>query len=282
MCRKGLGLLGLVACLLVAGGAPTIDAAEDGKIFFLDFSHEKPQRLIVAHGVKETKPDVFTYMVYTLKNTDDADHEFYLEIHAKTDDGQEVRDGYHPLALQRIREKRGNEAVVVLQDGSSLEGSVEDDGFQLEVDSGTSIRSVSLDEVAEVQFKLWGHQEVTSPRNPTEGATGDAPRPLGKPFAIPRPVIKAGETRECVAIFKGVSENMDRLTVEFVGLTNDVVIETVADHTRKVTYRVFQIVYERPGDEFYPSLDKMTFVRKGWVDREETIKTDLKSPKEAK
>ncbi len=269
-------LSGLLAGLVVSG----VLAQESKKIFFLEFVHEKPRQLYIAHGASEVDPEAYLYMVYTLTNTDDVDHPFYLQVQAADDAGNSYRDGYHPTPLERIRKRLGNEAVVVLKDGSKEEGRLEINGDRYDLDQGTKSKSLRSSEVESVQYKLWGHRDVTTPETPG-GTKVTGPRPLGEPYEIARPIIKAGETRRCVAIFRGVSKQMDRLTIDVTGLTNDIIIEAVADHRRKITERVYQIVYKRPGDEFYPSMDAMSFVSKGWVDRERTIKTDLKQPKEA-
>ena len=276
--RRAAILSGLLVGLVVTGGL----AQESRKIFFIDFTHEKPRQLYLAHGASEKDPETYLYMAYSLTNTDDVDHPFYLQVQATDDAGNSYRDGYHPTALERIRKRLGNEAVVVLKDGSKEQGRLEINGDRYDLDQGTKSKSIRASDVEAVQYQLWGHRDVTTPETPggTE-VTGTGTRPLGQPYEIARPIIKAGETRRCVAIFRGVSKQMDRLTIEINGLTNDIIIEAVADHQRKITEKVYQIVYKRPGDEFYPSMDAMSFVSKGWVDRARTIKTDLKQPKEA-
>lgn len=271
--------LAVATCLvvLVAGVGY---AQDEAKLYFLKFTHDAPKELYLTTGDSGEEPEVFWYLVYTVENADPEDHEIYLEVTAETGKGVRYRDGYHPLALERIRKQTGNQAVVRLKDGTTVEGRVELGMDRTDVDEGTSSRSLKNDEVEEIRYKLWGHKEVTTPEEISSVEVRPERRPLGKPYKIARPILKAGETRQCVAIFPRLDAEMDRLTISILGLTNDILVEPTEPHTRKVTERLYQIVYERPGDEFHPSLDKISFVKEGWVDRERIIKTDLKSPKE--
>ncbi|MCZ6690170.1 MAG: hypothetical protein O7H41_11240 [Planctomycetota bacterium] len=257
-------------------------AQDEKKLFFLEITYETPKELYLRSGHGGEDRDVFWYFPYTLKNKDAEDHKFFLQITAETNRGVKYRDGFHPLALDKIRKMNGNQADVYLKDGSKLEGRVEIRGERVQVDSGTSFKSVQSDDVDKISYKLWAHTDVTMPERVASVPVTGERRPLGQPYEIARPVIRAGETRQCVAIFPRLDAETDLLTISVFGLTNDILVEPTEPHRRKITERIYQIVYERPGDEFFPSLDKISLVKEGWVDRERIIKTDLRSPEETK
>ncbi|RME79863.1 MAG: hypothetical protein D6785_10920 [Planctomycetota bacterium] len=50
---------------------------------------------------------------------------------------------------------------------------------------------------------------------------------------------------------------------------------SLGPHDRASRYTVYEIFYERPGDEFYTTLDKMIFKKKQWKTYLKIIKTDL-------
>lgn len=264
---------------LIAGSIalPVSSARDEKKLFFLEFSHETPQELILE--ARETaEPDIFWYMLYTLKNVDAEDHPFFLQITAENNKNVRYRDGYHPMALQRIRQMTGNEARVRLKDGTEVTGLLEKNIGRIDVETESGTRSFREEEVEEVAYLLWGHKDVTTPDEIASVPVGKGTRPLGKPFKIARPVIKAGETRQCAAIFRRLDPETDRLTIRLLGLTNDIKVEEAGPHARKVTERIYEIEYKRPGDEFYPGLDRLFLVREAWMDQVRTIKTDLRSP----
>lgn len=90
------------------------------------------------------------------------------------------------------------------------------------------------------------------------------------------PILKAGETVRCVAIFRGPDPEADRLSVTFRGLTNDVIAQkTDKPNERKLSERALVLTYERPGDEYFRTQDSITYVGRQWVTLERTIKTDL-------
>ncbi len=75
----------------------------------------------------------------------------------------------------------------------------------------------------------------------------------------------AGASRECVAIFNPLDSEADTITIDIHGMVNDIVLENLGDGRFKVTERVLRIVFERPGDEFYTSLDQFKLKSKKWV-----------------
>jgi hypothetical protein len=106
----------------------------------------------------------------------------------------------------------------------------------------------------------------------------DQAPPQGESAKIALPVIKAGETLRCAAMFRGLDPQMDRLTIFVRGLTNDFEIEAAEPHRRKVRERVLELVYESPGDEFSTHVRPIRFVSEKWVDIEKVVKTDLDKP----
>ena len=117
--------------------------------------------------------------------------------------------------------------------------------------------------------KLWDASDLTTTHAETDTSAAF-------PRSLDLPVIKAGEKARCVAIFKGPDEEADRMTVSFRGLTNDVQsIKTGTPNERKLIERVFQLSYERPGDEFYRTDDSIERVGHAWVTVERVVKSDL-------
>ncbi|MCA8959307.1 MAG: hypothetical protein KDC38_02290 [Planctomycetes bacterium] len=74
-----------------------------------------------------------------------------------------------------------------------------------------------------------------------------------------------GQSRECVAIFNPLDPEADKIDVFFHGLVNDIVLEPIGDGRFRVTERVLRVTFERPGDEFYTSLDQFKFKSKTWI-----------------
>ncbi|MCI0651019.1 MAG: hypothetical protein L0Z55_03970 [Planctomycetes bacterium] len=73
------------------------------------------------------------------------------------------------------------------------------------------------------------------------------------------------ESKECVAIFNTLDPEAHRIAVRVYGLVNDLVQESLGDRKYRITERVLELVFERPGDEFYTSLDKFKFGGQKWV-----------------
>jgi hypothetical protein len=95
------------------------------------------------------------------------------------------------------------------------------------------------------------------------------------PTQLDLPTIKANTTVQCAAIFHGWDSEMDFLTVSVKGLTNDVIITKTAPHERKLSERVFQLKYERRGQDYIRTEQPVEAVGHEWVTVERTIKTDL-------
>lgn len=158
----------------------------------------------------------------------------------------------------------------------------EDHSFFLDV-SATSDKNVTYRNLEHAQVKelarrrlgvrkdgrLWSAADLT---------TGHEPTDIGAPFPrkLDLPVIKAGESVRCVAIFRGPDPEADRITVTVRGLSNDVVIATTdKPNERKLVERALELSYERPGDEFYRSSDAIEYLGRQWVTLERVVKTDL-------
>ena len=74
-----------------------------------------------------------------------------------------------------------------------------------------------------------------------------------------------GREQECVAIFNPIDPEADKITVRVHGLIDDIEIEELPGGGFKVTERVLVLKYERPGDEFYTSLDSFEFKGREWT-----------------
>lgn len=81
-------------------------------------------------------------------------------------------------------------------------------------------------------------------------------------------IIKPGEKKAGVAVFKGVDPAADTMTVFVAGLTGDFKTQVSEDGTVKALYRTYKLVYKRPGDRFDASLDPVTLEDSEWIWRE--------------
>ena len=78
-------------------------------------------------------------------------------------------------------------------------------------------------------------------------------------------VIKAGETKEAVAIFPEPDAEMDRMEFEVTGLVDPI---DIVDGKRYYELKLLSLHYERPGDEFGHTSDPIKFLKKEWVIKE--------------
>ena len=77
-----------------------------------------------------------------------------------------------------------------------------------------------------------------------------------------------------MAIFNPIDPEADKIDIEIRGLVNDIITEKLDNGHWKIQERVLKITFHRPGDEFYTSLDKFTFVGKEWV----IVPSEIKAP----
>lgn len=158
----------------------------------------------------------------------------------------------------------------------------EDHSFFLEVfgnsDKGVEYRNQANPLVKELVRKKLGIREGARFWMADDLTTNHEPTDVNAPFPrkLELPVIKAGETVQCVAIFKGPDPEGDKITITFRGLSNDVMAaKTGKANERKLTERVLVLSYERPGDEFYRQDDPITYLGREWKTLERVVKTDL-------
>ncbi len=88
------------------------------------------------------------------------------------------------------------------------------------------------------------------------------------PFSKIIGIIKPGETKKSVAIFKNADPASDMLTVYVAGLSGDFTLKRTQSGKLIVRYKTFKMCYARPGDAFQASLDPVTLKSTAWVWRE--------------
>lgn len=77
-------------------------------------------------------------------------------------------------------------------------------------------------------------------------------------------IIKPGETKRGIAIFKGSDPGTDKLTIYVAGLTGD--FKTHEEDGAVVAYyRTYKLVYKRPGDRFQAGLDPIKLESTEWI-----------------
>jgi hypothetical protein len=78
-------------------------------------------------------------------------------------------------------------------------------------------------------------------------------------------VLKPGQSRKGVALWKGVEPGSDVLNVYVGGLSGDLKTEKTQDGKLTVLYRTYKLVYGRPGDSFDLSIDPVELKSTEWV-----------------
>lgn len=232
------------------------DIAQKAAAWTIQLKHEKPRRVTVKDD--SGTPETFWWFSYTLKNTDQDAHEFSMHISAVSDKGKNLyqyEDGSVPEVVAEIRR------ILGMKEGETLY-------TQAELN--------------------------TSPQGQQHQLPGKEAPPGGGSGKVALPTIKPGETFRCVAIFKKLDAEMDRLKISVHGLSNDVEVKQTDQpwdsefgfgekpatpnqpFRRKVKDRVLEIEYESPGDEFTTNVRPLTFVAQRWVEVERVVKTDLR------
>jgi hypothetical protein len=77
--------------------------------------------------------------------------------------------------------------------------------------------------------------------------------------------FKAGEVRDCVAIFNKLDPGATSITITVEGLSNDFHLTEREGGGRQIQSRMYQLELERPGDEYAMNLDRFRLIRRGWT-----------------
>ncbi len=77
--------------------------------------------------------------------------------------------------------------------------------------------------------------------------------------------LRAGEKRECVAVFDRLDPNANKVLIRVAGLSNEIKEILKEDGARILEQRIRELHFERPGDEHAITLDSFTLMDKGWV-----------------
>lgn len=215
------------------------DIARQAPQWTIEFKHEKPRRITVK--VDEKAQETYWWFPYTIKNNDKDVHAFSIHITAESDKGKNVAkyvDGYVPEVYQALRKALG------VKEGDAL----------------------------------WHQVDVSQiPQGQQHALPGKEAPPSGDSAKLALPSLQPNEQKKCVAMFKAMDAEMDKLTIQVRGLSSDVEVESIDQpFRRKVRERVLEIVYESPGDEFLTQTRPITFVSQKWTEVERTIKTDLR------
>jgi hypothetical protein len=197
---------------------------EPRHIWNLDFTWEKPETIRVS--TEEGETEVYTYMLYKLKNSDSVDHEFNLFI-AAWSDKKPCQNSYD----------EGQERFLTIHDLPYRDKFIPDVKEKIE--------KTLFKTGANGGKGLYCKKDVTMPAKigePTKVGTH------GDEYGINSPVIKAGEEWECVAIFDRFDDEMNYFRVYVGGLTNDLKIYTHLDAEKVKDYIGVDIVHLRNGE----------------------------------
>ncbi|MCX7703136.1 MAG: hypothetical protein N2234_03415 [Planctomycetota bacterium] len=150
-------------------------------VWYLKFEHEKPKMVVVGREFGRT--EIYWYMLYKVTNLDTWEHEVFLEVTAWSDKGVEYQDYYARDVIEAIEKKEN----------------------RTEANGGKGLYTADVVAMAkEVPDKLAEH--------PKPGVHAD-----DTGLAVPK--IGPGETWECVAVFKRLSEpEADRFRINVKGL----------------------------------------------------------------
>ena len=80
-------------------------------------------------------------------------------------------------------------------------------------------------------------------------------------------LIKPGETKRGMAIFKGVDPASDHLNLYVVGISGNFKVDEVEGKIVTL-YRAYKLTYFRPGDAWHVALDPVTLQDSDWVWRQ--------------
>ena len=80
--------------------------------------------------------------------------------------------------------------------------------------------------------------------------------------------LKAGEERDCIAIFDRIDPNVNRVIIEVAGLSNEIREKTDDAGGKVLIERIRQVSYQRHGDEFGVTRDSFEFKGTKWIERE--------------
>lgn len=193
-------------------------------VWYLEFKHDKIAPIRVC--IEEGEIEVFYYMLYTVTNKDENDHELEMRIGAWSDKQpcpnkwDDTIKNYRDMSDLKYRDTYIPEVVK----------AVEKKHFLQEANGGKGLLSLA---------------EVTVPdelgKATQTGTHGDE-------TGINSPALKAGETWQCVAVFKRISAEMDYLRIYVYGLTNDFKVLTHLDTDQVREYRGMDMVLMKDGE----------------------------------
>jgi hypothetical protein len=197
---------------------------EPRDVWYLEFKNEKIRPIRVC--VEEGEIEVYYYMLYTVTNKDDQDHEVEIRIGAWSDKQpcpnmwDETLKRYREMADLKYRDTYIPEVVK----------AVEKKHFKKKANDEKGLFSLA---------------DVTMPEKLGKDTnTGTH----GNETGINSPVIKANTTWECVAVFKKISTEMDYLRIFISGLSNDFQVLTHLDTDKVREWRLQDIVVMKNGE----------------------------------
>lgn len=297
----------LILSLLVPLSSFGQDAEEDEKakqiaknsgLWYLKFKHEAPRWISMNNDLgvedgkiphefsgsaKQLRTENYFYVFYTITNKEEKDIRVFINVTGESDKNKNVTSSrdrkqkfvskWDRMRVKDVDEKKADAKL----DKRKLFRSryrknyhdVHDKAVFKKVEAILRYRGkVKKGE------KLYSQVDLTIPTTKTNLNADPATRKLAMP------VMKPGETRKCVAIFRRFDVEMDVLVLTFRGLSNDNIVQVSGDHRREVTESILQLTYQRRGSEFFTANKTPKFVSKKWIAVKRTIKTDLRSPGE--
>jgi hypothetical protein len=217
------------------------------KVWVLDFQQGQVRRVQLKDDTGGGDVEDYWILPYTLKNQDEHAHEFFLDITAESDKGNQTYR-YHDVWIPDVYDEVAK--ILGVREGQQLLS-------QRDVCMPPPGTQNALPPVQDQRSKETGHLAL--------------------------PTIQPGETLRGVAIFGKFDPEMDRLTIKVRGLstssilTHDAYVAPDSQPNRRViTEAVLTLNYRRPGDEFVHGEDPLEFVDRRWTDETRTIGSDLR------
>jgi hypothetical protein len=200
-------------------------------VWYLEFEHQKIQPIRIVR--EESEIEVYYYMLYKVTNKDSVDREVEIRIGAWSDKQpcpnmwDDVLRNYRQMADLKYRDTYLPDND---EDLTDVIKKIEKKYFLQEANNGEGLFSLPRVTIPEELDKATD-----------TGIHGDE-------TGINSPVLKAGETWQCVVVFKKISVEMDYLRIYVNGLTNDFKVLTHLDTDAVREYRGTDMVFMKDGE----------------------------------
>lgn len=254
--KKTLPCLAALLALVLVGSARAEEGEKTGGRWTLDLAHGRLSVVPVqspAGGVKS-----YHYITLKVTNSGALPRDWYPVVRALTDTGKEyVAMGYDE-ALGAVRGQEGNDALVPI---GSTKGRIA---------AGAVLDTVAIfgpiDPLYDrIRVRLTGLADPVAiykiERYDVEVAVPDAPYAQADEEGVLQPVTKALTIQDVAYVFR--NEAMTAALKKQVG--EGELPKPASEYWEVSERRVYEMIYERLGDEFQADDDPITFKKEQWI-----------------